>query len=78
MTTKLELIAMHKCTKCGIQLSPIETVEGELCSRCEVLALREFKRRYDGHLMKLIGGPVYKKHVENSPFHGVGCVLNFV
>ncbi len=47
-----------------------------MCLRCEVEFLREFKRKHDEQLLKVLGGPVAKKYVYGTNC-GNGCVLNF-
>ncbi len=66
------------CSKCKTPLGPIEISEGStMCQRCELLELREFKRKHDEQLLKVFGGPVAKKYIDGAAIHGNGCVLNF-
>jgi hypothetical protein len=44
--------------------------------RKELAYYKNFKRKHDKDLMKLIGSPSWKKYVEGSTIHGNGCVLH--
>ena len=44
----------------------------------ELQELREYKIKHDKQLLKLIKAPIYRKCIDQTPIHGVGCKLNFV
>jgi DNA-directed RNA polymerase subunit RPC12/RpoP len=65
------------CSECGKELIEIEINDGaEMCMRCELKLLREYKRKEFEDMLKLIGSPVYEQ-VVNGKFYP-GCKLNWI